>query len=88
MKLLYCFRKVEPKSYPNLQQRSIFKFDHEVQTLWYMICDPGIPAKSYDEITLMALDKTYLNHDLANFSFTAWENCKVLYNPDIAEFSK
>ena len=53
-----------------------------------MICDPGIPAKSYDEITLMALDKTYLNHDLANFSFTAWENRKVLYNPDIAEFSK
>ena len=32
-----------------------------------MICDPGIPAKSYVEIALMALDKTYLNHDLANF---------------------
>ena len=36
-----------------------------------MIRDPGIPAKSYDEIALMALDKIYLHHDLANFSFTA-----------------
>ena len=32
----------------------------------------------------MALDRTYLHHDLVNFLFTARENYhKVLYNPDM-----
>ena len=41
-------------------------------------------AKPYDEIPLMALDRTYLHHNLGNFLFTARENYhKVFYNPDM-----
>ena len=69
---------------PNLQESSIFRFDHEVQMLRCIIRDSGILAKPYDEIPLMALDRTYLHHDLVNFLFTARENYhKVLYNPDM-----
>ena len=50
--------------------------------LWCIIRDLGILAKPYDEIPLMALDRTYLDHDLVNFLFTARKNYhKVLYNP-------
>ena len=44
----------------------------------------GILAKPYNEIPLMALDRTYLHHNLVKFLFTARENYhKVLYNPDM-----
>ena len=46
--------------------------------------DLGMLAKPYDEIPLMALDRTYLHHNLVNFLFTARENYhKVFYNPDM-----
>ena len=69
---------------PNRQESSIFKFDHEVQMLQCIIRDSGILAKPYDEIPLIALDRTYLHHDLVNFLFITRENYhKVLYNPDM-----
>ena len=49
-----------------------------------IIRDSGVLAKLYDEIPLIALDRTYLHHDLVNFPLTARENYhKVLYNAGI-----
>ena len=49
-----------------------------------IIRDSGILTKPHNEIPFMALDRTYLHHDLVNFLFTARENYhKVLYNPDM-----
>ena len=45
-------KKVSLKD-PNLQQSSIFKFDHKVQMLPWLICDWGILANHYEEIQLL-----------------------------------